>query len=353
MKRIFLISIGIVASAFAIVFFVQHMISKPMYDPGMVRSDASLELAPMRQTSNAPFWQVEKDIKIYRFSQGSGKNVLTIHGGPGYPVTEPYPGLEPLTSSYRFWYYHQRGCGQSTRPIDRFESNNYYNNLHVLERTLGLTAQIADIERIRQILGEEKLILIGHSFGAFIAALYAVEFPENVAGLVLVAPANVLKLPQDEDDLFEAIGGKLPEEMVSEYNQYLERYFDFAGFFEKDDAYLTLLNAELLRYYNAAFNDKSSILPVSDNLNNGGWMVQALYFSMGMKHDYREALKQVSAPTLVIHGNDDFQSEKASRQYSDWIPNAEFSVIKNSGHLPFDEQPVAFATLVGEFLSSI
>lgn len=89
-------------------------------------------------------------------------------------------GLENLKKDYRFIYYHQRGCGHSTRPIDTFKSQNFMQNVTVLNKVLGLSAQLADIERIRRILGHERLILVGHSYGGFLASLYAAEFPEHV-----------------------------------------------------------------------------------------------------------------------------------------------------------------------------
>ena len=49
-------------------------------------------------------------------------------------------GLQALTSTYRFHYYDQRGCGQSTRPVDHFDSSNTYKNMTTLDRTLGLAA---------------------------------------------------------------------------------------------------------------------------------------------------------------------------------------------------------------------
>jgi proline iminopeptidase len=87
--------------------------------------------------------------------------------------------------------------------------------------------------------------------------------------------------------------------------------------------------------------------------NNGGWMVQAMFFSMGMKHDYRAALKVVNAPALVIHGEKDLQPEKASRIYADALPKAEFVVVPNAGHFVFNDQPEAFARIVGKFLGQI
>jgi pimeloyl-ACP methyl ester carboxylesterase len=82
-------------------------------------------------------------------------------------------------------------------------------------------------------------------------------------------------------------------------------------------------------------------------------MVNAMYFSMGLRHDYRAALKAVNAPVLVIHGDKDLQPEKASRLYADAFPNAEFRVIANAGHFVFNDQPEAFARIVSDFLGKV
>ncbi len=111
---------------------------------------------------------------------------------------------------------------------------------------------------------------------------------------------------------------------------------------------------EFARYYSVAANRKAFTVPAeSQPVAGGGWMVQAMYLSMGLKHDYRAALRQVDAPVLVIHGDKDLQPEKASRFYAEAFPNAEFQVIKDAGHFPFSEQPETFARIVSEFLSKI
>ena len=84
-------------------------------------------------------------------------------------------------------------------------------------------------------------------------------------------------------------------------------------------------------------------------------MVRALYFSMGKRHDYRPALKQVPARALIVHGERDVIPERVSRMYADCLPNGRLHVMKGdqggSGHFPFSEQPEAFATVVSEFLA--
>jgi proline iminopeptidase len=323
---------------------------QPLYEPGMVRAEENLRapLVPPEQPENSQTWRVEKDIELSHFDVGEGRNVLIVHGGPGMPYIEPWTGLEPLTGAYRFHYYDQRGSGQSTRPIDTFTSANYYENMTTLDQTLGLGAQIADVERIRRLLGDDKVILIGHSWGGFLAALYAAEFPDRVEALILVSPADVLVMPQPSGGLFELVKQRLPAEMQAEFETYLEEYLSFGDIFTKSEADLVALNQEFGRYYQAAID-----ISLPDQGQPGGWMVQAMYFSMGLRHDYRDALRAVNAPVLVIHGADDLQSEETTRVYADTFPNARFQVIDEAGHFAFEEQPTIFADTVAGFLDDL
>lgn len=351
MKKVILIIVGFLLVLIvigAVVFW--YFINRPLYQPGMARDTKNLRspLTPPEQPDDESVWQVAPDIQLHYFSVGTGRNVLVIHGGPGYPFTQAISGLDALTDEYQFHYYDQRGCGQSTRPIDSFESNNYYENSQKLESTLGLSAQIADIERIRRILGEEKLILVGHSFGGFMASLYAAEFPEHVESLVLIAPANLLVMPQKEDNLFDDVRALLPGEMQAEYDAYMKEYFNFKDIFSKSEADLVTLQEEFKRYYQAALETSPP-----EQGQPGGWMVWAMYMSMGQRHDYRDALQDVTAPVLIIHGADDLQSEETSRIYAQAFPNAQFQVIENATHFVFEEQPEEFARIVSQFLETL
>jgi proline iminopeptidase len=82
----------------------------------------------------------------------------------------------------------------------------------------------------------------------------------------------------------------------------------------------------------------------------GGWMTWGMYISMGQRHDYRDLMRKVTAPVLVIHGSDDLQSEEASRLYSDTFPSAKFAVISGAGHFSFQEKPEEFSGIVEEFI---
>jgi len=354
MKKKILIGIGILLLLLLAVggYFV-YRISQPLYRVGMLREGKNLRspLDPPVQTGDDEYWQVEEDIRLWHFSQGSGRNVLIVHGGPGMPTRQPWQGLVPLADEYRFHYYDQRGCGQSTRPIQPFNSTNYYENMTELDQALGLEAQLADIERIRQILGEEKLFLVGHSWGGFMAALYASEFPERVEALVLVSPATMLVMPQDDgEDLFTSVRSRLPEDELPAYDNFMKAYLDYGSLFEKSEDDLIALNEQFGKYYGLVAPNSDSIPAQGEP---GGWMVFGMYMSMGTRHDYRPGLKQVSSPVLVMHGTQDLQTEAASRQYADLFPNAQFVVIEQAGHFSFENAPGDFSRELSAFLNSL
>lgn len=342
-----LVLLALILVAGALLWYISQ---QPLYQPGMVRAEKNLRapLVPPEQSGHEQIWTVEDDIQLYHFSAGEGRNVLIVHGGPGYPYAEPWPGLERLTSDYTFHYYAQRGCGSSTRPIDSFSSANLYQNMTALDRTLGIGAQLADMERIRRILGDEQLIIVGHSFGGFLAALYAAEFPEHVEALILVAPADVLVMPQKDGGLYAVVGQRLPQAMQEDYAAFLEDYLDFKNLFSRSEADLVALNQEFGKYYQAAID-----MPIPEQGEPGGWVTFAVFVSMGRRHDYQAALKDVGAPVLVIHGSGDLQTEATSHIYADAFPNTRFQAIQDAGHFPFYEQPEEFSAVVSRFLSEL
>lgn len=359
MKKLLTIAAAsvVVLSAAAGAFW--YWMGLPLYTPGMVSAGTDLRapLVPAPQSPEASPWIVEPDIRLHHFAAGSGENVLVVHGGPGKPTAAPWPGLNPLTGTYRFVYYDQRGSGRSTRPIDAFDGANVYAHMKRLDRTLGIGAQLADIERIRVILGGRKLVLIGHSFGGFLASLYAAEFPQHVKALVLVAPADVLVMPQKGKGFFAEIAERLPPSMRGEYADFLKRYLDYGSIFTKREAEVVALNSEFDRYYAAAARAQGAAVPgagdaSADASSAGGWMVHAMYISMGRRHDYRGALKRIAAPVIVIHGSRDLQPEQASRAYVDAIPGAKLALLPGAGHFPFLDQPDAFGSVVGAFLAA-
>jgi proline iminopeptidase len=276
--------------------------------------------------------------------------VVVVHGGPGVPSRQPWPGLQPLTDRYRFHFYHQRGCGDSTRPFDRFEGG--WSSAGELTATLGVGAQVADIERIRRILGEEAIILVGHSYGGLLASLYAYEFPERVAALVLIAPANLIVMPPEED-MFAGMRQRLPEHRRGEFDRWRDAYMDFSGVFDKSDRELAQQHYRFLEFFlevAGPMPGDAAHAPVVDDV--GGFMVWGQYMSLGLFHDWSEQFSEIASPTLLIHGSDDLQPEAVVRRYEDLLRDARVEVIDGAGHFPQLSHPDELAARVGSFLDA-
>src|ERR1039458_17739 len=131
--------------------WIWHRMTGPPYQPGDVRAgkDLAEPLTPPQAAGGR--WLVAPDIELYHFEEGTGTPVLVVHGGPGVPPAQPWRARKSLP--YRVIYYHQRGCGLSSRPIHSFSGSNMYENMRQANRTLGLPAQGGAIQRMRPILG--------------------------------------------------------------------------------------------------------------------------------------------------------------------------------------------------------
>jgi proline iminopeptidase len=105
-----------------------------------------------------------------------GKPALVVHGGPGAPSEGMPRLLDP--SAYRIVVLHQRNCGRST-PSAADPATDLSTN------TTG--ALVDDMERLREHLGIERWLLLGGSWGVTLSLAYAVDHPDRVTGLVLVA----------------------------------------------------------------------------------------------------------------------------------------------------------------------
>ena len=99
-----------------------------------------------------------------------GSPAIFLHGGPGShtrPLHRQY--FDPCF--YHIVLFDQRGCGRSTPPGCTEENTTR----HLVD----------DIEALRRLLGLERVMLFGGSWGATLALAYAAAHPQRVAAMVL------------------------------------------------------------------------------------------------------------------------------------------------------------------------
>ncbi|MCB1179591.1 MAG: alpha/beta hydrolase [Leptospiraceae bacterium] len=343
----------ILVKIFFIILFSNCSFSS--YNPGMASEENNLAspLNPFSKDINNNSFQVTPEIFIHFEKVGKGENLLYVHGGPGIPM-QAIGGLSKLKGKSLI-LYHARGTGDSTKPIDKFEEDSWPMNIPLLEKKLGLSAQIADIERIKRILGDEKINIVGHSYGGLIASLYASEFPGSVNKLILVNPAPIVfSGNQKENDLFSKIGEyQETEEQKQEYRDYMKRFMEtFDSLWIQNETSLNKLLGEMGIYYSRAAKNKDFKIP--DKIPSewiGGWNSFALFLSSGRSYDYSKFIKNhIKAETLLLVSDNDITELNVYDNYRTSIPNVKEVVLKGTGHFPFLDNPKEFSKEVLDFL---
>jgi len=110
--------------------------------------------------------------RIYweRAGTPGAKPAVFLHGGPGGGISPDHRRLfDP--ERYDVLLFDQRGCGRST-PHAELEANSTWH-------------LVADIERLRQMMGVDQWLVFGGSWGSTLALAYAQSHAERITELVL------------------------------------------------------------------------------------------------------------------------------------------------------------------------
>jgi pimeloyl-ACP methyl ester carboxylesterase len=170
--------------------------------------------------------------------------------------------------------------------------------------------------------------------------------------MVLVSPAGLLTMPPQGGGMDKVKEGLSAEDQKA-YEDFLRDYFNYRNIFSQNEKGLAALNSRYSEFYLKALQEKGVTVPdkSGDLKEAGGWMVHALYIAMGREYDHRNELKKVTAPVLVVHGENDLSPVAVSAEYADLFPNGTLVVIPGASHFSFEEQPGRFAETVGAFLN--
>ena len=117
--------------------------------------------------------------------------LLLLHGGPGYDHSGFKPAFSQLADIAQIVYYDHRGHGRSSRcPPSQW--------------TLDTWAD--DVVRLCDALGIDKPIVLGQSFGGFVAQRYIARHPGHAAKVILSSTSPHLGLAR-KLAMFEQLGG--------------------------------------------------------------------------------------------------------------------------------------------------
>ena len=263
---------------------------------------------------------------LYSRAIGRGTAVIVLHGGPDFDHGYLLPELDRLSDSFRLIYYDQRGRGRSAhnvRPDD-----------------VTLASDLEDIDRVRRHYKLDRVVLLGHSWGAVLAVEYALRNPTRVSHLILMnpAPVSVSDLAAARKVYLERLGEAMdrqrailtsstyqagdPEAVANRYRIHFQPSLKRPEDYEK---MMARMKAGFVR------QGKDGIIKaraVEERLMRDTWEVPS--------YDLLPQLAKLAVPTLVIAGDHDFMVG-AAEHLARAIPRAELVTVKDCGHFAFME----------------
>lgn len=264
-------------------------------------------------------------VKLVYDDAGSGVPFVTLHGGPGMGSRRgDWATFQPLTDRYRLISYDQRGNGES-------DGGEPYSHEQF----------VADLEALRQALGLGKIVLLGGSYGGYIALEYALRHQENLHALILRDTAANNRYRDTSMARAQASGFPMDKER-------LERLF--AGRVRSDDDFRESFRM-IQPLYNvtrdpAAEAERLAQIPFRFETHN--WAFSRNQADYGIT----EKLKTVKTPTLVTVGRHDWITPlEASEELHRVLPNSELTVFERSGHSPQLEETDRYLAVVRDFLA--
>ena len=265
---------------------------------------------------------------------GSGESVplLTLHGGPGggHDYLEP---LNALASERPIVFFDQLGCGKSDTPDDV--------SLWRIDRFVD------EVTVVRDALGLDRIHLLGHSRGGWLAIEYMLGAPSGVISLTLASTSA--SIPQF---VYEA--GKLISELPREMAETMRR-LEAEGDFENPE-----FEAGMMEFYKRHLCRldpwPDPIMRSLENLD-GNIVYETMngpteFTVIGNMKDWNriEKLSEIVAPTLITCGRYDELTPACSRTLHQGIKNSRMHVFERSAHMAHLEETESYLQILSEFL---
>jgi len=262
-----------------------------------------------------PFCEVEKGVRLYYETFGSGEPVVFVHGGgTSHEFWEQQ--MYDLVDDYQVVAYDLRGHGDSDKPPAGHNFDRFTEDLEALVNHLGL----------------KRVTLVCHAIGGYVGMKFALRNPQALARLVLVS-SGIRWLGSDEER------GGFSLEFWKDYSEGLA--------IDKIEATGRVLDAVFF-YKKPGEATRQEIIHTMMK-----WPLCATkqIAEAAKLINFEGQLHAVKAPVLIIHGMHDRKQRFSGAQYlCDSFPNASLIAFESSAHLPPLEEVKKFNELLRDFM---
>jgi pimeloyl-ACP methyl ester carboxylesterase len=271
--------------------------------------------------------------KLGYHTMGSGPVLVCHPGGPGFSSLY-FGDLAGLWERFTLVLLNPRGTGNSGRPAD--------------PRAYQLEDYVADLEELRGHLGLDKMRLLGHSHGGVVAQAYAAQHPSRVERLVLASTLARFGAEQQEA-MREGMDKRSGQLWYADAVAALEE--EQEGKFSSDEEMAALVFRELPLYFAHFGASEAGYLDTLKTETPNADTLKLFNKEIFETFDLRGELGAISAPALVITGEEDFIcGPVCAEEIAAGIKGSRKVIVGDSGHMIFVEQPEEFEREVAEFL---
>jgi len=244
-------------------------------------------------------------VDIFYEDYGSGQPVILIHGWPLSRKSWEHQVWKIVESGFRCISYDRRGFGISSTPWNGYD----------------YSALASDLEQIIAQLDLEDVIVVGFSMGGGEVVRYCTDFgTDKIAKAALIS--SIIPLVKQKEDNPDGVSEKdlqgiqdaLEEDRVGFLKEFSKGFYYFED--NKDKVSQAQLDYDFVVASHAS--------PRATIETAKAWM----------HTDFRDELKNVNVPTLIVHGDSDntVPIETSANQAAKGITDNVFKVIKGAPH---------------------
>jgi proline-specific peptidase len=245
--------------------------------------------------------------------------LLVLHGGPAFDHTVNKHVLAPLQDVAQVVFVDQRACGRSDDgPREKWKLDVWIDDIHAFCSALEL----------------ERPILLGQSFGGFVALGVAARYPELPARLIVSSSAA--RVRQDRAlAMFERLGG-------AEIRDVATRWFEDPNPVSAEE-----YRHRCLPYYNPSKGDPDVFTRTifREDVGIHFWGDEIRRF------DLRPELARIRCPTLILSGElDPIITVRDQEELAEAIPESRLVVFENAGHGVWRDKPEEALAAIRDFM---
>jgi pimeloyl-ACP methyl ester carboxylesterase len=294
-------------------------------------------LRPPAALQNGTFKARLNNVEISYTVGGSGPVMLVQGAGWGLDSRLYQNTLKFLEANYTLVYIDPRGTGEAAPIADQSQLTSDF--------------MADDLEALRQHLGLNRMVLLGHAHGGFIAMKYALKYPNRLAQLILVDCILLRNLEDNTREVSEILQ-RHPRRKDPKWEAALTTFKS-----EYDartvEALRENLQATAILYFNYYGPSQRALFEKS--LREGKLSINN--FDQFVRHDLlRYDLNgqesRITAPVLLLYGlYDPYFIRATARQLHFAMRNSKLELFERSGHYPWMEEPQHFAEVLKAFLN--